>query len=71
MWTAPAWQDVSAVLTIWSVRSCVRPLGAVHMTAGLMKSAGTGSIQAIAFDYAEPVCRILPFPGFDRFVITS
>src|SRR6266403_1675594 len=34
VWTAPGWQGLSSRLQHWSVRPCVRPVGAVHMTAG-------------------------------------
>src|SRR3981081_1213758 len=31
---APSWQELSSRLQDWSVQPCVRPLDAVHMTAG-------------------------------------
>jgi hypothetical protein len=34
VWTAPSWQELFSRLQHWSVRPCVRPLDAVHMTAG-------------------------------------
>src|SRR3954451_2036885 len=34
VWTAPSWQELSSRLQHWSVQPCVRPLDAVHMTAG-------------------------------------
>src|SRR3981081_1074066 len=34
VWTAPSWQGLSSRLQHWSVRPCVRPVDAVHMTAG-------------------------------------
>ena len=34
VWTAPSWQGLSSRLQLWSVQPCVRPLRAVHMTAG-------------------------------------
>ena len=34
VWTAPSWQELSSRMQHWSVRPCVRPLSAVHMTAG-------------------------------------
>jgi hypothetical protein len=34
VWTALRWQGFFEVLHCWSVRPCVRPVDAVHMTAG-------------------------------------
>ena len=34
VWTAPSWQELSSRKQHWSVQPCVRPLDAVHMTAG-------------------------------------
>ena len=34
VWTAPSWQGLFSRLQNWSVRPCVRPFSAVHMTAG-------------------------------------
>ena len=34
VWTAPSWQELFSRLQPWSVQPCVRPLSAVHMTAG-------------------------------------
>ena len=34
VWTAPSWQELFSRLQHWSVRPCVRPLDAVHKTAG-------------------------------------
>jgi hypothetical protein len=36
----------------WSVQPCVRPLGAVHMTAGHNAPRGSGPNQTLAFDNA-------------------
>src|SRR5258706_5987158 len=33
-WTDPSWQELSSRMQHWSVKQCVRPVGAVHMTAG-------------------------------------
>ena len=38
------------VLQDWSVQPCVRPLGAVHMTAGHNALRGSGPDQKHAFD---------------------
>jgi hypothetical protein len=34
VWTAPSWQGLSSRAQAWSVQPCVRPVDAVHMTAG-------------------------------------
>jgi hypothetical protein len=58
------------VLQHWSVQPCVRPLGAVHMTAGHNALRGSGPGQKHAFDSNAmaqvgcPDCRI------DRLCIT-
>ena len=39
-------------LQAWSVQPCVRPLGAVHMTAGHNALRGSGPGQNLAFDNA-------------------
>ncbi len=38
VWTAPGWQELSSRMQHWSVQPCVRPVGAVHMTAGQGRS---------------------------------
>src|SRR5258706_14228580 len=52
VWTAPGWQGLSSRLQHWSVRPCVRPVDAVHMTAGHNALRGSGPGQNPAFDYA-------------------
>ena len=42
VWTAPSWQELSSRLQHWSVQPCVRPLDAVHMTAGHNALRGSG-----------------------------
>src|SRR4051812_27033494 len=42
VWTAPSWQELSSRLQHWSVQPCVRPLRAVHMTAGHNALRGSG-----------------------------
>src|SRR6266436_57035 len=37
----------------WSVQPCVRPVGAVHMTAGHNAVRGSGPGQNLAFDAAD------------------
>ena len=45
-------KSFSSRLQHWSVRPCVRPLGAVHMTAGHNALRGSGPGQNLAFDNA-------------------
>src|SRR6476619_1211792 len=52
VWTAPGWQGLSSRLQHWSVQPCVRPLGAVHMTAGHNALRGSGPNQTDAFNNA-------------------
>ena len=52
VWTAPSWQGASSRLRHWSVQPCVRPVGAVHMTAGHNALRGSGPGQKPAFDNA-------------------
>ena len=52
VWTAPSWQELSSRLQHWSVQPCVRPLDAVHMTAGHNALRGSGPGQNLAFDNA-------------------
>src|SRR5436190_23725059 len=69
VWTAPSWQGLSSRLQHWSVRPCVRPLGAVHMTAGHNALRGSGPGQNLAFDNA--VARVgCPDRRIDRLCIT-
>ncbi|MDR3420256.1 MAG: hypothetical protein P4L80_03280, partial [Xanthobacteraceae bacterium] len=42
VWTAPSWQGFSSRMQHWSVQPCVRPLRAVHMTAGHNALRGSG-----------------------------
>ena len=52
VWTAPSWQGLSSRMQHWSVRPCVRPDCAVHMTAGHNALRGSGPDQLLAFDNA-------------------
>src|SRR5208283_2526376 len=45
VWTAPSWQGFSSRVQDWSVRPCVRPLSAVHVTAGHNALRGSGPGQ--------------------------
>jgi len=45
VWTAPSWQGLSLRMQHWSVHPCVRPLSAVHMTAGHNALRGSGPDQ--------------------------
>ena len=54
---------------VWSVRPCVRPIGAVHMTAGHNALRGSGPDQKLAFDNA--VAHVgCPDRRIDRLCIT-
>jgi hypothetical protein len=50
-------KDFLHVLQHWSVQPCVRPLGAVHMTAGHNALRGSGPDQTPAFDNASTQVR--------------
>ena len=52
VWTAPSWQGLSSRTQHWSVQPCVRPVDAVHMTAGHNALRGSGPGQKRAFDNA-------------------
>src|SRR5712692_8747386 len=52
VWTAPGWRGFSFTLQRWSVQPCVRPVCAVHMTAGHNALRGSGPDQKPAFDDA-------------------
>src|SRR5271166_6636321 len=69
VWTAPSWQELSSRLQAWSVEPCVRPVGAVHMTAGHNALRGSGPGQKPAFDnaLAQVGC---PDRRIDRLCIT-
>ena len=62
-------KDFSSRLQHWSVRPCVRPVSAVHMTAGHNALRGSGPGQNRAFDNA--VARVgCPDRRIDRLCIT-
>src|SRR5664279_2750003 len=69
VWTAPSWQVLSSRLQDWSVRPCVRPVSAVHMTAGHNALRGSGPDQQPAFDNAW-VHLGCPDRRIDRLCIT-
>src|SRR5438105_3703846 len=48
VWTAPSWQGLSSRTQHWSVQPCVRPVDAVHMTAGHNALRGSGPGQKLA-----------------------
>jgi hypothetical protein len=69
VWTAPSWQEHSSRLQHWSVQPCVRPVCAVHMTAGHNALRGSGPGQKPAFDNA--LARVgCPDRRIDRLCIT-
>jgi hypothetical protein len=69
VWTAPSWQGLSSRVQHWSVQPCVRPVDAVHMTAGHNALRGSGPGQKLAFDnaLAQVGC---PDRRIDRLCIT-
>jgi hypothetical protein len=66
VWTAPSWEEESSRRRLLP---CVRPLGAVHMTAGHDALRGSGPSQQRAFDdaMAQVGC---PDRRIDRLCIT-
>src|SRR4029078_11863847 len=69
VWTAPSWQELSSRMQHWSVQPCVRPLDAVHMTAGHNALRGSGPDQKLAFDNAMAQVGC-PDRRIDRLCIT-
>ena len=69
MWTAPSWQGLFSRVQHWSVQPCVRPLSAVHMTAGHNALRGSGPGQKLAFDNALALVGC-PDRRIDRLCIT-
>jgi hypothetical protein len=69
VWTAPSWQELSLRLQGWSVQPCVRPLDAVHMTAGHNALRGSGPDQKHAFKNAMAQVGC-PDRRIDRLCIT-
>ena len=69
VWTAPSWQELSSPKQHWSVQPCVRPLDAVHMTAGHNALRGSGPCHKLAFDHA--MARVgCPDRRIDRLCVT-
>ena len=69
VWTAPSWQELSSRLQHWSVQPCVRPVSAVHTTAGHNALRGSGPGQKPAFDNAMAQVGC-PDRRIDRLCIT-
>ena len=69
VWTAPSWQGLSSRVQHWSVQPCVRPVDAVHMTAGHNALRGSGPGQKLAFDNALALVGC-PDRRIDRLCIT-
>src|SRR5215475_8189652 len=69
VWTAPGWQELSSRVQQWSEQPCVRPVSAVHVTAGHNALRGSGPGQNHAFDnaLAQVGC---PDRRIDRLCIT-
>jgi len=70
VWTAPSWQELSSRLQRWSVQPCVRPLSAVHLTAGHNAFRGSGPVQSHAFDSNALALMGCPDRRIDRLCIT-
>jgi hypothetical protein len=69
VWTAPGWQVLSSRMQQWSEQPCVRPVSAVHLTAGHNALRGSGPGHKHAFDNA--VARVgCPDRRIDRLCIT-
>jgi hypothetical protein len=69
VWTAPGWQELSSRVQQWSEQPCVRPVSAVHVTAGHNALRGSGPGQKHAFDNA--LARVgCPDRRIDRLCIT-
>jgi hypothetical protein len=69
VWTAPGWQELSSRVQQWSEQPCVRPVSAVHVTAGHNALRGSGPGQFHAFDHA--VAQVgCPDRRIDRLCIT-
>ena len=69
VWTAPGWQGFSSRRQHWSEQPCVRPVSAVHVTAGHNALRGSGPDQNLAFDNALTQVGC-PDHRIDRFCIT-
>ena len=69
VWTAPSWQGLSSRMQHWSVQPCVRPLSAVHMTAGHNALRGSGPGHKRAFKNALALVGC-PDRRIDRLCIT-
>ena len=69
VWTAPSWQELFSRLQPWSVQPCVRPLSAVHMTAGhnALRRSGPYHKRALNNAVAQVGC---PDRRIDRLCIT-
>ena len=69
VWTAPGWQEFSSRKQQWSEQPCVRPVSAVHVTAGHNALRGSGPGHKRAFDnaLAQVGC---PDRRIDRLCIT-
>ena len=69
VWTAPDWQGLTSRRRLGRCCKCVRPLSAVHMTAGHNALRGSGPGQKHAFDNA--VAQVgCPDRRIDRLCIT-
>jgi hypothetical protein len=69
VWTAPGWQGISSRVQQWSEQPCVRPVSAVHVTAGHNALRGSGPGRLRAFDNAAAKVGC-PDHRIDRLCIT-
>src|SRR5215475_2364997 len=69
VWTAPGWQELSSRVQQWSEQPCVRPVSAVHVTAGhnALRGSGPGQNHALDNALAHVGC---PDRRIDRLCIT-
>src|SRR5215475_14395207 len=65
VWTAPSWQGLIFTFAGWSVQPCVRPVCAVHMTAGhnAFRGSGPGQKPAIEMHWHKWVVLIAGSTG--------
>ena len=53
MWTAPGWQVLSSRVQEWSWQPCVRPVSAVHVTAGHYSEVCEMSVNSLVYLLSE------------------
>ena len=53
VWTAPGWQVLSSRVQEWSWQPCVRPVSAVHVTAGHYSEVCEMSVNSLVYLLSE------------------